>query len=96
MRDARVIATAGGTYADRLRDLGAAVTSYGDGMVERVRQLADGSIDLALDTSPVTDALPQLVEIVGGDPERVLTISDFGRGDAGRAHHGPVRHGHAL
>ena len=77
MRGLRVIATAGDTYADQLRSLGATVTSYGEGMIERVRQLADGSIDLALDTSPVTGALPQLIEIVGGAPQRVLTISDF-------------------
>lgn len=36
IRGARVIATAGDTYAQRLRDLGATVTAYGDGMVERV------------------------------------------------------------
>ena len=76
-RGARVIATAGDTYADKLRGLGATVTTYGEGMVDRVRQLADGSIDLVLDTSPVTGALPGLIEIAGGDPNRVLTISDF-------------------
>ena len=76
-REARVIATAGDTYADKLRDLGAIVTSYGEGMVDRVRQIAGGSIDLVLDTSPVTGALPDLIEIAGGDPQRVLTITDF-------------------
>lgn len=39
MRGATVIATAGDTFAGRLRDLGAKVTSCGDGMVERVREI---------------------------------------------------------
>jgi NADPH:quinone reductase-like Zn-dependent oxidoreductase len=88
MRGARVFATAGDTYAGRLRALGAGVTAYGDGMAERVLKMADGSIDLALDTAPVNltravkGALPDLVRVVGGDPRRVLTIVD---GDGARA-----------
>jgi NADPH:quinone reductase-like Zn-dependent oxidoreductase len=77
IRGARVIATAGPTYAQRLRDLGAAVTAYGDGMVERVDALGGGPVDLVLDTAPVGGALPDLVRIAGGDPKRVLTIADF-------------------
>jgi NADPH:quinone reductase-like Zn-dependent oxidoreductase len=72
-----VIATAGETYAQRLRDLGATVTSYGEGMVERVKAINNGPVDLVLDTAPVGGALPDLVQIAGGDPKRVLTISDF-------------------
>jgi NADPH:quinone reductase-like Zn-dependent oxidoreductase len=77
MRGARVVATAGDTYAGRLRALGAAVTSYGEGMIERVRAAAGGVPDLVLDTAPVGGALPDLVAIADGDPRRVLTISDF-------------------
>jgi NADPH:quinone reductase-like Zn-dependent oxidoreductase len=77
VRGARVIATAGETYARRLRDLGAAVTAYGDGMVERVGSISGGPVDLVLNTAPVGGALPGLVQIAGGDPKRVLTISDF-------------------
>jgi NADPH:quinone reductase-like Zn-dependent oxidoreductase len=77
IRGARVIATAGDTYAQRLRDLGATVTAYGDGMVQRVKAISDGPIHLVLDTAPVGGALPDLVEIADGDPKRVLTISDF-------------------
>jgi NADPH:quinone reductase-like Zn-dependent oxidoreductase len=77
IRGARVIATAGPTYAQRLRDLGATVTTYGDGMVERVGAISHGPVDLVLDTAPVGGALPDLVQIAGGDPKRVLTISDF-------------------
>jgi NADPH:quinone reductase-like Zn-dependent oxidoreductase len=76
IRGLRVIATAGPTYAQRLRELGASVTSYGDGVVQRVKAVSDGPVDLVLDTAPVGGALPDLVEIAGGDPRRVLTISD--------------------
>lgn len=75
-RGARVIATAGETYADALRAAGAEVTSYGDGMVERVTALAHGPVDLVLDAAPVSNALPHLVRTVQA-PEHVLTLSDF-------------------
>jgi NADPH:quinone reductase-like Zn-dependent oxidoreductase len=86
LRGSRVIATAGGTFAERLRAMGATVTPYGDGMVERVRDIAGGSPDLILDTAPVNlklenapvgGVLPDLVKIAGGDPRRVLTTTDF-------------------
>ena len=77
MRGARVIATAGDTFADRLRALGATVTPYGEGMVERVRAIAGGAPDLILDAAPISGALPALVAIAGGDSHRVLTMSDF-------------------
>ncbi|WP_414449365.1 NADP-dependent oxidoreductase [Burkholderia sp. 22PA0099] len=83
LRGAQVFATAGRTYADTLRALGASVTAYGDGMAERVLALAGGPLDLALDTAPVNvssavaGALPALIEAVGGEPRRVLTIVDF-------------------
>ena len=76
MRGARVIATTGKTFADRLRALGATVTSYGDGMVERVLEVADKRPDLVLNTAPSSGALPALIAITG-DPSHVLTISDF-------------------
>jgi NADPH:quinone reductase-like Zn-dependent oxidoreductase len=77
MRGAHVIATAGDTFADQLRTLGATVTPYGDGMVGRVLHLAGGPVDLVLDTAPVSGVLPDLVRIAGGDPRSVLTVSDF-------------------
>ena len=77
MRSAQVIATAGDTFADRLRGLGAKVTSYGNGVVDRVREIAGGAVDLVLDTAPAGGALPDLVKIAGDDPHRVMTISHF-------------------
>jgi NADPH:quinone reductase-like Zn-dependent oxidoreductase len=77
VRGARVIATAGPTYAKRLTDLGAAVTAYGDGTAERVGAISGGPVDLVLDTAPAGGALPALVQVAGGDPKRVMTVSDF-------------------
>jgi NADPH:quinone reductase-like Zn-dependent oxidoreductase len=77
LRGARVIATAGDTFAGQLRALGAVVTGYGEGMVERVRDLAGGAPDLVLDTAWPNGVLPDLIEIAGGDPRRVLTMTDF-------------------
>jgi NADPH:quinone reductase-like Zn-dependent oxidoreductase len=73
LRGMRVVATAGKTYGQSLRDLGAEVTSYGDGMVERVQALGAGPIDVVLDTAPVGGALPDLIDIADGEPQRVLT-----------------------
>ncbi len=79
-KGARVIASAGETYADALRATGAEVTNYGDGMAERVRALVGGPVDLALDAAPVSNALPGLVRTVKA-PEHVLTLSDFAAAD---------------
>jgi NADPH:quinone reductase-like Zn-dependent oxidoreductase len=75
-RGARVIATAGETYADALRAAGAEVTGRGDGLVERVQALAGGPVDLALDTAPPSGVLPDLVRITG-TPDHVATLTDF-------------------
>jgi NADPH:quinone reductase-like Zn-dependent oxidoreductase len=76
LRGAHVIASAGETFANRLRELGASVTPYGEGMVERVRAIAGGAPDFALHTAQVPGALPDLVRIVDGDPKRVFSFAD--------------------
>ncbi len=76
LRGAHVIASAGETFAERLREIGAKVTPYGDGMVERVRELAGGAPDFALHTAQVKGTLPDLVKIVDGDPKRVFSFAD--------------------
>ncbi len=78
LRDAKVIATAGDTLAGKLRAFGAAVTSYGDGMEERVRELAGGTPDLMVDAGPITDVLPSLVRLADGDGRRIVTVSNHG------------------
>ncbi|GAA2068702.1 NADP-dependent oxidoreductase [Streptomyces albiaxialis] len=88
-RGIRVIATAGPTRAAALEEIGARVTAYGDGMAERVTALAGGRVERALDASPTGGridradqaspaggALPTLIGLTG-DPDRVLTVSDF-------------------
>jgi NADPH:quinone reductase-like Zn-dependent oxidoreductase len=75
-RGARVIATAGPTFADQLATMGALVTSYGQGMAERVRELARGPVDLVFDASPPdAGSIPMLLDTVN-DPSRVMTISN--------------------
>ena len=76
LRGAHVIASAGETYAGRLRELGAKVMPYGEGMVKRARELAGGSPDFAVHTAQVKGTLPDLVKIVGGDPKRVYSFAD--------------------
>ena len=78
MRGAKVIAAAGDTFAAQLRTFGAEVTPYGDGMVERVRELAGGAPDLILDAGPITGVLPDLVGLAGGDAHRIVTVSNHG------------------
>ena len=74
-----VITTSGETFANHLRLLGALVTPYAlrRGMVERVRELAGGAPDFALQTAQLKGVLPDLVWIVDGDPSRVISFSDF-------------------
>jgi NADPH:quinone reductase-like Zn-dependent oxidoreductase len=72
-RGARVIGTASEGNHDFLRALGAEPTTYGEGLVERVREL--GGADLAFDTAG-RGAIADLVEIAGS-PDRVITIADY-------------------
>lgn len=74
-RGARVIGTASAENQDYLRSFGAEATTYGDGLVERVRELAPGGVDRALDAAG-GHALAALVELTGS-PDRVLTIADY-------------------
>ncbi|HUA49687.1 MAG TPA: NADP-dependent oxidoreductase [Solirubrobacteraceae bacterium] len=74
-RGARVIGTASPNNHDYLRSLGAQATAYGDGLVDRVRELSPAGVDAALDAAG-GGALPALVELAG-DPEHVVTIADY-------------------
>ena len=74
-RGARVIGTASENNHDYLRSLGAEPTTYGEGLEQRVRELAPGGVDAALDAAGA-GALPALVELTG-NPDRVVTIADF-------------------
>jgi NADPH:quinone reductase-like Zn-dependent oxidoreductase len=80
-RGLRVIGTAGPGNQDHLRALGAEPTTYGDGLVERVRALAPEGVDAALDIAG-SGVIPELIELTG-DPQRVVTIADFSAGQHG-------------
>ena len=97
-RGARVIGTASPGNHDYLRSLGVEPTTYGNGLVERVRRLAPEGVDAALDAAG-GDALPALVE-VAGDPQHVVTVADYAGAEATGARFsgglGTVRAVHAL
>ena len=94
-RGARVIGTASPANHEYLRSLRAEPVAYGEGLVERVRALAPGGVDLALDVAG-SGVLPELIELAGGAGQ-VITVADFAgarehgvtfsSGDAGRAVH---------
>jgi NADPH:quinone reductase-like Zn-dependent oxidoreductase len=74
-RGARVIGTASSGNHEYLRSYGAEATTYGDGLVERVREIAPGGVDKAIDDAG-GGALPALVELAGG-PDNVVTVADY-------------------
>jgi NADPH:quinone reductase-like Zn-dependent oxidoreductase len=74
-RGARVIGTASANNHEYLRSLGAEATTYGEGLVERVREVTPAGVDAAFDAAG-GGALPALIELAGG-PEHVVTIADF-------------------
>ena len=72
-RGLRVIGTAGPANHDRLRSLGATPVTYGEGLVDRVRELAPDGIDAVFDTSGFPESLAASVELRGGT-ERIVTV----------------------
>jgi NADPH:quinone reductase-like Zn-dependent oxidoreductase len=73
---AQVIGLASERHHDWLRDHGAIPVAYGDGVVERIRQAADGPVDAFVDT--FGGGYVQLaIEELGVAPERVDTIIDW-------------------
>ncbi|MFD7662558.1 NADP-dependent oxidoreductase [Streptomyces sp. NPDC059788] len=78
-RGITVIGTAGAANQDYLRSLGALATTYGEGWVERVRQL--GRVDAALDLAG-SGVIRELVELTG-DAQKVISIADLGAPDLG-------------
>ncbi len=74
-RGITVIGTASERNQDYLRSLGAIATTYGPGLVDRVRALAPNGIDAALDIAG-SGVIPELIELTG-EPSKVLSIADF-------------------
>jgi NADPH:quinone reductase-like Zn-dependent oxidoreductase len=74
-RGISVIGTAGAANQDYVRALGATPTTYGDGLVQRVRALAPHGVDAALDLAG-SGVVTELIDLTG-DPAKVLSIADF-------------------
>jgi NADPH:quinone reductase-like Zn-dependent oxidoreductase len=74
-RGITVIGTAGPANQGYVRSLGATPTTYGDGLVERVRALAPSGVDAALDLAG-SGVIAELIELTGA-PQMVLSIADF-------------------
>lgn len=76
-RGARVIGTARAVNHDVLRGYGAEPVEYGDGLLERVQELAPGGVDVAIDTVGTDEAIDVSLALV--DKARLVTIAAFGR-----------------
>lgn len=70
---ATVVATAGEANHARLRDLGAVPVTYGDGLLERVREVAPQGVDRVLDAAGTQEAIDVSLTLVD-DPHRVVEI----------------------
>ena len=79
-RGANVIGTGGASRSDLIASLGATATTYGDGLVERVRALAPNGIDAVIEAAG-QGALRDSIELRGGT-ERIVTITDPAAADS--------------
>ncbi|MEU0911095.1 NADP-dependent oxidoreductase [Streptomyces althioticus] len=84
-RGATVIGTSSPAKHDYLRTLGALPTTYGDGLADRVRDIAPAGVDAVIDLA-ASGSLADLVAIAG-DADRVVTVADAARaGELGVRH----------
>lgn len=90
---ATVIGTASEGHHEYLRSLGARPTTYGPGLVGRVRELAPQGIDVALDAVG-SGVLPELIELTGS-AGKVITIADSTAAEHGVRFTGGRGPGHA-
>jgi NADPH:quinone reductase-like Zn-dependent oxidoreductase len=76
---ARVIGTAGSSGAELVQRLGGEPVRYGDGLAERVRELAPDGVTAAVDAVGTDEALEVSLALVP-DRQRIATIANFARG----------------
>lgn len=76
---ARVIGTASPSNHERLAELGADPVTYGNGLADRVRAMAPGGVDAALDLVGSDEAVDVSLELVT-DRARIASIAAFARG----------------
>ncbi|MDD7963837.1 NADP-dependent oxidoreductase [Actinomycetospora lemnae] len=74
-RGVTVIGTASETHQDDVRALGATPVVYGEGVADRIREVAPQGVDRAFDTSG-KGALRDLVALTGS-PDKAVTIADY-------------------
>lgn len=75
---ATVITTARGIHHDFLRSLGATPVEFGDGLLDRIRDLGIGPITAAIDTVGTDEAIDTSLALVP-NPGRIASIAAFGR-----------------
>jgi NADPH:quinone reductase-like Zn-dependent oxidoreductase len=80
-RQIPAIGIAGETSQEYIQGFGAAATTYGPGMVDRVREIAQDGVDTALDLAG-SGVIEELIELTG-DPTKVLSIADFSASEYG-------------
>jgi NADPH:quinone reductase-like Zn-dependent oxidoreductase len=80
LRGARVIGTAGATRHDSLRAYGVDPVVYGPGLADRVRDLAAGGVDAAIDAADTDEAIDVSLELVP-DRARIATLVAFQHGN---------------
>jgi NADPH:quinone reductase-like Zn-dependent oxidoreductase len=80
-RGIRVIASAGEGNQDYLREIRAIPVLYGEGVADRVREAAGGTVDKVFDVVGKTP-IEELISLVS-EPSHVLSIANFSAGEAG-------------
>lgn len=78
LQDIRVIGTASERNFDVVRRFGGDPVRYGEGLVDRVRDMAPGGIVAALDCAGTDDAIDAALALAPA-PQKVVTIAGFGR-----------------
>ncbi|RZI87044.1 MAG: NADP-dependent oxidoreductase, partial [Microbacterium sp.] len=81
LRGASVIATASEKRHGILEELGAEPVTYGEGLLDRVREVAPDGVDVALDLIGNAEALEVSLALVA-DRDRIPTIANFADGPA--------------
>ena len=76
---ATVIGTAGEPGHALLRRLGAVPVAYGEGLADRVREVAPEGVDAAIDAAGTDEALEVSMELVA-DRSRIATVANARRG----------------
>ena len=77
-RGATVIGTASERNHEYVRSLGGTPVTYGPGLADRVRAVAPGGVDAAIDAIGSDEAIDASLELVS-DPARIATVAAFGR-----------------